>query len=585
MSSATRGTVSSVSRGRGRSRGSRRTPITRNTSTAESRTFSMDTAIGTEQNNQGNNSANQKTILDIGGTCSSCQSLPKITAERDANLEELNEYKQQLEEKRNTVLELELSLKLFKQKIISMEKELESCRLEIHNLTQLNQELQVNGSSCTPSKRRKKMEEQLRKTVDKKYMSIAFQVERLLPERVSQDTMERVLTDSNLTVKNWNGRMERNSSCGVTIPGIGTIAPYSPIDISLVHDYYIPSANSIPDFISQVVFEVLHQLDYSTMTEETKTEIMEALSTDKTLVQRTKQIVSDTVGRRKRQSKDLFFDLYNYKSLKTSYDRTDKPLYARVDEIKIAKERLIKMNVEGQVDYSWWRMAPSSQLYIVDDLPQEMTDEEAKLEIFEPHEANNRFSGDTFRLFRTETRVHVLQKFVGFDYKDGINNSSDSSILAVTRLDAWMVTVISLLKDTDNKGGARQKEYANVYTKHLRLATNQLLGEIRCFVNYWCPCELQIPTVTDNDSRSALLNMTRSATIIVQLPSTGEIYIALKASWFNEFICSDIGHVHDCYLAKISRTWDEILFLGAPFEHDIIDPIDYDPALATQNEV
>lgn len=575
--------MSTVSRGRGRKRGVGRSQQPRVPTTAESCAASTEGSNAGVTQNQGSSNGGISSIPKE--TCASCSMLKKVTEQRDSQLEEINEYKQKVEEQSNIILEHELSLKVFKQKIISMDKELNTCRLEIQNLTKLNEEMRLHGCSNTPSKRRKKMEEQLRKTVDNKYMSVAFLVERMLPTRVAQETMERVLVGSNLSKKNWNGRMESNCSFGVSINGIGILAPYSPFTVAMVHEYYIPSVNTINEFLSDVVHEVLLQDEYASMAEETKKEIILNLSSDKTLGQRTKQIMSDTIGRRKRIAKDVFFDMFNYKSLKTSYDRMDKPVHSRSEEIKIAKERLIKENVEGMIDYSWWRMGRSNQLYITEEVPDQMKDEEVMHPLTEPAEEENRFSVESFSLFRVESRMQVLRKFIGYDVDCGNDGAVDSTILGIARLDAWMVTVIKLLKDSDNKGGARQKEYANTYNKHLRLATQQLIGEIRCFVQYWCPEELQVPQISGNDHRSAILGVHRSATLIIQVPSTGEIYIALKASWFNEYICSEIGLIHDCYLAKVSSTWDEIYVLGSPFQEDIIDPVEYDAGCGLQENV
>ena len=59
-----------------------------------------------------------------------------------------------------------------------------------------------------------------------------------------------------------------------------------------------------------------------------------------------------------------------------------------------------------------------------------------------------------------------------------------------------------------------------------------------------------------------MLEMERRATVVVQCTNPLEWYIAVKASWFNQYITDVMGDIHDCYIANVSSDFRSITLLG-----------------------
>ena len=168
--------------------------------------------------------------------------------------------------------------------------------------------------------------------------------------------------------------------------------------------------------------------------------------------------------------------------------------------------------------------------------------------------------------------------------------------MLVARLDACIMTVIDLMKPMTVPSGApgkstaeiniqnqgfnrkkknfagycRQKLYSEKYASFLKLATDQLIGEIRSFVMKWAPEEVvpqgKIDCKYDNDCRAqdlvSFLNMERHHTKLFDVPSEGKVYVSISSDFFSKYICSYIGDVHDCYVTCIDEEKKEWKLLG-----------------------
>ena len=172
-------------------------------------------------------------------------------------------------------------------------------------------------------------------------------------------------------------------------------------------------------------------------------------------------------------------------------------------------------------------------------------------------------------IHRNEISLHLWKLFLGFDpllYQD---HPTEVSILSITRLDSWIATVVDLLVNVEKRGGARQRDYNNLFHKHFVLATYQLISNIYDFVYFWVPEELSLDNTIGTNNRNHILSMDREATLVLYSPSTSIYYIALQATWFSKYISPNVGIIHDCFIAKISEDWKDITRLARDDVHEM----------------
>lgn len=55
----------------------------------------------------------------------------------------------------------------------------------------------------------------------------------------------------------------------------------------------------------------------------------------------------------------------------------------------------------------------------------------------------------------------------------------EGPLLSFVQLEAWVVTVIECFLERKTSGGHRQKEYAYTFLKNVKLAIEQISGQIR----------------------------------------------------------------------------------------------------------
>jgi len=144
----------------------------------------------------------------------------------------------------------------------------------------------------------------------------------------------------------------------------------------------------------------------------------------------------------------------------------------------------------------------------------------------------------------------------------------ETSILSLARLDAWINVVIETLDPAQGRGGKRQKLYSDTFSRMVQHSTSQLIGTVRRFVEKWEKDELVIPEVSgsEEDRKRAVLDMEREATVVVQTTSPSEWFVAVKCSWFKQYVTEEMGDVHDCYIGKISNDFSVIDLLGDPYQ-------------------
>ena len=62
---------------------------------------------------------------------------------------------------------------------------------------------------------------------------------------------------------------------------------------------------------------------------------------------------------------------------------------------------------------------------------------------------------------RNELSFHLWTQFLGFDPFPNGDKQVATTFLSMTRLDAWIATVVQLLVNTERRGGKRQREFSD----------------------------------------------------------------------------------------------------------------------------
>lgn len=332
------------------------------------------------------------------------------------------------------------------------------------------------------------------------------------------------------------------------------VVPFDPISLAARGDYYTPSAPT-----SRLCLQTLCQKEVASetwvqvlCTEDERLEALRAVSSNATLVTKLRQSLSDACSLRKRTARDAFFASLGYERLQSRYGCViDADLARKELEISTAKDNLLaRIGDTDVLDYSWWRTAP------IDKLRHRRTSSN------EEEVVDNGSNGNLWCL-RDDIRKKVFCAFLGYDPSIG-NTPVECSILSLARLDAWLYCVLQLISPKESRGGHRQRVYADTFYKNLESSTAQLVGTVAQYVDLWNGEELRIPSScqTTATRKNHVLHLQRNATVLLRSPTTGKYTIAVKSSWFREYVTSALGDVHDCVIASIADDFQNISLLG-----------------------
>lgn len=172
-------------------------------------------------------------------------------------------------------------------------------------------------------------------------------------------------------------------------------------------------------------------------------------------------------------------------------------------------------------------------------------------------------------MFRSQLSIKVLHEYMGYVPSDkeesgAISCSVCGSILILARLDAFIATAVTSLREdgSETVEGHRQKLYQETFRSYLPKAFQQIAASIRTFVQLWCPSELELSSLSLSESGPNDSGMTREATIEVSVPSLQQRLVALSYIWFNRYITSYLGNVHDCYIVEYNAESESIVMLS-----------------------
>lgn len=220
---------------------------------------------------------------------------------------------------------------------------------------------------------------------------------------------------------------------------------------------------------------------------------------------------------------------------------------------------------------------PITELSCDGSFPEVLSDNDFPMDVSEPveeesdnteTERSSKYHVSCLGLLKNELSFHLWSIYLGYNPRVEVSNPTEVSFLSLTRLDAWLSTVCQLLLPNEIRGGARQRDYNQLFQQNHVSAVSQLTSLIFEFVKYWVPDELCIQSVEGKTNREVVLGVTREATCILFSKQDNTYYISVKSNWFATYISPTMGLVHDCFIARISDDWDSITRL-APHDFDL----------------
>ena len=153
----------------------------------------------------------------------------------------------------------------------------------------------------------------------------------------------------------------------------------------------------------------------------------------------------------------------------------------------IIGEKLVKRDINGDLDCTWWRMAPNEELRYsskAKDPPE-----------FEPD-----------ALFKNYAAARIVEGLRGFKFcrGDRITEFHDeATILSLSRCDAFITSSMNVMKDKQMPEGNTGKLYNTGYERLLPRATETLLLKCREIVKSQCPDDLKVLTNSSSDCKSS----------------------------------------------------------------------------------
>lgn len=571
-------------RGRGRGRGSAlRNPISSPTGTGElpgqggtvpapggsgtrlpePRTDATRDAAGANATSGGSGLTSRRS--SIQGSAEQDALMASLVAEKAELVDQLNSFKvrvNNLEDKCATqekyIDGLISAVSTGKEKLTQVENENRSLKKLVDDVLKKNKDLTQKSGRAATSK--------VQETIPKQYLGIAYSVETRCGQWAANETREVIpFQDSN--ERSWQSRGIVTNEHGVDIGNGVLIAPLSPFKAASRGTYYTPSMESETDILQVIAREELKNEAWTEVftTEESRNNVVSALSGNTALKSKIKQSLSDTCSGRKRCARDAFFSAFGYPSLHSRYKcTTAEDARSRDAHIEGIKEKVRRLPSRDPI-MSFWRTDPDVQVSNIADMSEGTYSNPLGTESQGGVNAeDDDGEEEKMCIFKTTKALEVYHQFLGYRPKmDG--TFSTTSILSLCRIDAWILTVIEHIDSGEGRGGKRQKVYSDTYGKFLELATSQLIGSISEFVEKWEPEELTVPNCDGSmeERKRAVLDMPREATKLIYYPSPPQWYISVESSWFKQFITDELGNIHDCYIASISSDFSSIQLLGS----------------------
>lgn len=79
-------------------------------------------------------------------------------------------------------------------------------------------------------------------------------------------------------------------------------------------------------------------------------------------------------------------------------------------------------------------------------------------------------------LFKTKSVPALLHDFIGYILHEKEGKIVEGTLISHIRIDTWICRCIKLLTVKDYRGCGRQEEFHEMFSRYVKLATKQLIG-------------------------------------------------------------------------------------------------------------
>ena len=542
--------------------------------------------------------------------------------EEDALREEVNRLKRKLnvvEEEKNEAKKKILQLEADK---MHRDTSIGALVLKVRKLEEGKRELSARNASIEAVKEQMRAVTMFSKNKGMKslanladgvpeiYLGLVLDMERSL-DRICVREVFEVEPFLNEYHRKWDGRSvlmtPESRARGLKARNGQVVCPLSPIELSASRTFYYKSWLHLPSMVGDVVTEHLKKGGQKWAmfcdNEEHLNETVNAISDCKVLSTHVMSRMSYFTSYTKRVIRDALFESLGYDMLVSrSSVRDEDDHMKKAAQVMKARLKLMKRkDIGGEYDMSWWRRCRNEEeLNYVDDMRggSATVSEDIRappndgsvnpsgrygdaVEENSPDRSGRRSSigeeDEQYGLFRNKAGKMVWTCFEGVlkSYGGSAEESEEDSdhvewsITAVTRVDAWIMTILECLSVDAIRGGGRQKEYAAKFEGFLPVAVKQMTRSIYAYVRRWEPRDFDVwfgSGIDEGSGRDEVIEhiFTRPyvATVPVHNTSADKVYLAVERTWFETYIGKELGPVCDAYIAVLNESMDQFVPLA-----------------------
>ena len=95
----------------------------------------------------------------------------------------------------------------------------------------------------------------------------------------------------------------------------------------------------------------------------------------------------------------------------------------------------------------------------------------------------SQYNRSVMGIHKNEIYFHVWKEFLGYNPILNQDRPAETTFLSITRLDAWIFTVVELLVENQQRGGARQRDFSRSFHNNFKEATYQFISSVFGYVN------------------------------------------------------------------------------------------------------
>ena len=378
-------------------------------------------------------------------------------------------------------------------------------------------------------------------TVDEKFHSILELVKKKLGKFASLEVLEldeEVVDGTTKYYRSWSGPriMEVKGYATMYLNENEGYVAACPLWNTTRYLNHVPSASTVSNIIKMKTEEAL-ECKTGKLIEETGeyNKCLEQISNDTHVQHFFNSRLSNAIGTRKKSSRNSFMFALGYTLFCTRTQPVHKMSDGERKEYDKQREEIIeklgKRAKKENVQLDWWRTTDAKLLCYSSLEDQESI---AGLDVVD-------------NLFRNSISHNVYLQYVNHKQFPTASDS-DSSIMLLARLDAWINLICTFAEDEKDARKTIHKRYIELQTKIIPIAVQQILDKCRLTMEYMEPLELTSRMEMAPTDGDRFNNRNRKNTQVVEMVCNGKYYIMMKPITFKTMISNKLGLPYDCYI-------------------------------------